>query len=278
MAKQGSYGRLVGKADGRSFYYSQVGGYLSRAINPAMSERVKTDPAFANTRLNAAEFGAAGRLAGKIVSPVSQRWRYILNPVATGLVAKKIKEGMLRDTTNVWGQRKLPLSQMGFVQDLYNSLSKNEMLPEVVQSLENSYVDADGSTIVFNGDTETNLTLETVSRLTAQGAEGVIVSTYVLRCGVPVYDSASDSYTQGGRSTISLIGSEDVDLEVGLSIINDNYTLPTIGRGQFAMPQNSENWLGGVLVVVRPYKVINNENYILQELCSAMWLNIPDEE
>lgn len=271
MAKQASYGRLIGKADGRSFYYSQVGGFVSRTINPAMSNRVKTDEAYANTRLNAAEFGGAGILAGSIISPVSQRWRYILNPTATGQLAKTIIEGMRTDTTNPWGQRVLPQDFMENVIAKYNSLSKNQMPDEIVQGLQTGNIAANGVEIfITNENVEVSANL--AQQLKAFGAEGAICSVYLFRPGVSKFSESAGKYVkQDGRFTFVKLHESDFELAEG-EIILESPSVPTPHiRTQYYTPELSADYMGGLLVVFTPYKVVSNEKHILQNLCSAYW-------
>lgn len=64
MPKQSGIHQIRGKRGTTCYYFRkglQIG--LQREINQQMSERVKRDPNFANTRLYASEFGYCGRLA-----------------------------------------------------------------------------------------------------------------------------------------------------------------------------------------------------------------------
>lgn len=271
MAKQASYGRLIGKADGRSFYYSQVGGYVSRTINPAMSERVKTDEAYANTRLNAAEFGGAGILAGGIISPVSQRWRYILNPTATGQLAKTIVEGMRTDTAHPWGKRVLPQDFMENIIAKYNSLSKNQMPDEIVQALQTGSVTASGAQVMLSAtDLETSANM--AQTLKSQGADGFSLDIYLFRPGVSAYSPSAGKYVKReGRFTFTILQHNTSSLDTGDTIIQSApINLPHI-RSTYFTPELSTDYLGGVLAVLLPYKRVSNDIHILQNLCCAYW-------
>ncbi len=281
MAKQGGIHKIRGKIGEASYYQSQVGGYLIRGINQGMSERVKNDPAFANTRLNATEFGGAGKLSGQMISAVSQRWRYMLDSTATGKMTAAIKTVMEQDTTNPWGQREVLLAQMPALQDAYNQLSKNEMLPELTQFLNEAFVlddDPDGMKMYVPNDC--TLSVDSTNRLRALGAEGVIVQMFVLRVTKPTFNPATGKYTSPDRYYINRIFSVDVEVAAGEMIISSDsaISLPKGRSGSYYLPQNSANIIGGLLVVATPYVVVSNEQHILQQHCSCAWKSLPDEE
>lgn len=276
MPKQTGIHKLRGKLGEVSYYRSQVGGDLARSINTAMSERVKNDPAFANTRLNAAEFGGAGKLAGIMVSAVSQRWRYILDPTATGKMSAAIKIAMEQDTTNPWGRREVLLPQMASLQDFYNSLSKNEMLPEIVENLQSAYISDDQTEIGSDGGA--SLTVDSTNRLLSLGVEGLITTAYIMQANIPHFDPASGKYVAPSRVGIRQIAQVDAKVATGEQVLaTDGLEIP-LHRGQRLLPQNAANHLGGLLVIMTPYRVVSNQKYIMQEHCSAYFISLPDAE
>lgn len=279
MAKQTGLIRIRGKVGDHVYYTSKVGGALMREQNAGMSERVKTDPAYANTRLNASEFGGAGKLAGAIISPISQRWRYILSSTATGELAKVIKEGMALDTTNPWGERQVGVPFMPNIQAKYNELSKNEMPNIIVQGIQNSSVIPGSQHLLRINDNDDVLTdADFVTTLRAKGAEGVIVQLFSWQVGNAIFNPASGKYEVNAASRrFSFLGMTDTELsEEEVLISGTDYTVG--GRGQGPIPQNAANHLGGVCVIMLPYKVVSNEKYILQEHCAAYWQHIQDGE
>lgn len=281
MAKQGGIHKIRGKIGEASYYQSQVGGYLIRGINQGMSERVKNDPAFANTRLNAAEFGGAGKLAGAMVSAVTQRWRYMLDPTATGKLSSAIKSAMEQDTTNPWGQREVLLAQMPALQEAYNALSKNEMLPELTQFLSETYVNNESAAIkTIAIPTDYELSVDSANRLSALGAEGLIVQMYVLRVSKPKFNPATGKYVSPDRFYINRVFSNDIEVAAEENILTegDNITIPRGRSGSWFLPQNTSDIIGGLLVVVTPYVVVSNVKHILQQHCSCEWHSLPDGE
>lgn len=275
MAKQIGIHRIKGKVDGRSYYNSQVGGDLSRNINQGMSQRVKTAPEFLNTRLNASEFGGAGKAAGQVIRPVSQRWRYLLNPIATGELAKLIKQLMAQDTTNPWGERQVLLSSMPLIQERYNSLSKNPMLSSVVSALATGSVSTDATTFVL-ADNIYRLTSDEDSYLRGLGAEGITFQYWDFRARLPKFNPASGKYeVESLRNDFTLAATYDIEVGANEEFIDNGEH--SIGLAN-AVPQNSASGLGGILCIMLPYKVVNNVKYVLQQHCSCYWTALPDAE
>lgn len=268
MAKQSGLIRIKGKVGDYVYYSSKVGGALMREQNAGMSERVKTDPAYQNTRLNASEFGGAGKLAGAIISPISSRWRYILDATATGQLAKVIKEGMATDTANPWGQRTLPVAFMPVVQEKYNELSKNDMPTIIVNGINNATLNAVGTEISTD---EVSMDADFVNTMLSKGAEGIICQLYSWQVGAPKFNPASGKYeVRSSERAFFLLAVEDVEVAPdSVLIVDREYQVGTRGRGP--APENSADHLGGLCVIMLPYKVVSNEKYILQEHCAAYW-------
>lgn len=274
MPKQVGIRKFAGKIGEEVGYYSQNGGWVTRSQNPAMSERVKNDPAFANTRYNAAEFGAAGSLAGVLVSSVTQRWRYMLNPIATGLLCKDILGFMKLNATSPWGQRELESAHYEEVQSAYNTYSKNEMLPEIVSALESAQVLDSTHRVSVNGGLDVDMSADTASRLLSQGAEGCITTVLYLAARVPKFDPSVGKFVKPTRIAMRTMFVVDSEIEEGAAVLEKEFDVLS-SRGVYYNPTNQEGEMRGLLVIVTPYKVIGNTKYILQELCSAYWKSIP---
>lgn len=267
MAKQKGLHKLAGKVDEQSYYYSKNGGYQSRKINPGIGERVKTDPAYHNTRLNNAEFGAAGACAGAMIREVSKRWRYILDSIATGKMVKEIKALMEQDTTSPWGQRVVQLTHMSSVQEKYNQFSKNQMPEDVVDFLQTK-VSYNGSThkLVLNDSLDISDSLSDF--LASINATGVRASLYVLNVVNPSFNSLTHRYNPIDASILLMVSSTSSSISVGTTILGDDeYDLA-------AAPTNTQTMYSGVLVVFEPIRTIGSTNNVLQQYCSAFWKEI----
>lgn len=266
MAKQSSIFKLRGKADGQSFYYSKNGEYLTRKINPGMSSRVKTAEEYANTRLNNAEFGAAGACAGAMVKAVSSRWRYILNSIATGMLVKGIKKAIGNDTTHPWGTRGVLLADMPAIQALYNQFSKNEMPQQIVDFVNAKITSAgNGNALTISDDLEMNA--ETVEYLTSRGATGFILDVYCFGVSAPSYNAAAEEYAPVFPVIARFDGSAGAAQEDALMLGGHVYpSIPAV--------QNVDSAFGGVLVIFKPTKKVSDKAHVLQQHCSAYWHSV----
>lgn len=267
MAKQTSLIKINGKADGQSFYTSKNGGALMRSINPGMGQRVKDAKEYINTRKNNAEFGAAGNLAGAIVKPISLRWRFILDSIGTGKLVKAIKAAMVEDIVSPWGGRVVPLASMPHIQDVFNSLSKNEMLQEVVNVLR-TYTTYDAEARTAEISTGAIMSSSSAQLLLGSGATHFSVVVMALNVTKPHIDINGKDYVPAESQMVDLsadFGGSHIAIAESADILQQNES------PQIPSVLNSETALGGVLVVFLPERKVGSEYYTLQELCSAYW-------
>lgn len=270
MAKQSSLFKLRGKADGQSFYYSKNGEYLTRKINPGMSSRVKTAEEYANTRLNNAEFGGAGNLAGTMIRTVSKRWRYILDSIATGMLVKGIKEAMMNDNTHDWGKRSVLLADMPAIQELYNRFSKNEMPQEIVDFVK-EYITSAGNGDAFTVSDELSLDGDLNAHYAALGADKVKCTLYFFGVSAPAVGADGKKYAP----VLPVFGEISTQTaSVGVTDI----LIPQSTAPHVPAVQNVAAAFGGVLVIVEPLKTINSKDYVLQQHCSAYWHSVATTE
>ncbi|KAH0536070.1 hypothetical protein FGG08_007019 [Glutinoglossum americanum] len=105
MARQSNIFTSEGKVGQASFYKSRKKGYLVRQKGGVSAARMASDPAFANTRRNAAEFGRAGN-ANKLL-------RTAFGPLLTNnrsggavqRLSRHFMEIVQADTTSNFGDR-----------------------------------------------------------------------------------------------------------------------------------------------------------------------------
>lgn len=257
MAKQSGIHQLNGKLRGVSYYRQKgVADGLARTINTGLSKRVKESAAYANTRLNAAEFGQAGSFAGAAIRSISDRQRTMLKDFATGFLAKDVKAIIVNDSTHPWGQRQL--SGTGWQEALLakiNTYAKNDFL-SFVGGVWDVAVTGEGTNRTWTPNAE--LAEGWGTMLANLGADGAEVEMYAY-----LTELQKDGEAAGrGFSKVSLIGKDSVAIGSSLTI-----TEAATVSGDFTGEQG-ENMMQGVLVVVKPYQTINNENYIRQELCT----------
>lgn len=257
MAKQSGIHQLKGKLRGMSYYRQKgVEDGLARSINQGLSKRVKEDVAYANTRLNAAEFGTVGAFAGACIRNISDRQRAMLKDFATGDLAKFLKSIIPADTTNPWGQRTLAgLGTGGVLVDKINTYAKNDFTYFVGGVFDTSVLVTEKS-VTWTPNAE--LPSGWGSVLASKGATGAFVTMYAYNVTMQVSGKAPYK----SEATVQIIGDEDVVIGESVTI-----TEPVVVPDYFIISDEG-NLFTKVLVVVRPYKEVNGQKYIMQELCT----------
>lgn len=263
MAKQSGIHQLKGKVRGMSYYRQKgVDDGLARAINQGMSERVKNDDGYANTRLNAAEFGSAGSFAGACIRMISERQRTMLKDFATGELAKAVKRQIVADSVNEWGKRMLPGIDW-----------QEEMLQRISGYAKNDFQSEVGGTWPVAVSVEgSNATWEPNAQL-PQGWGFGLGEKGVEKCSIEMYAYriellASAEGSAKGFGEVALIASN-------LATVGESVTLTTPATipASFDGAQK-DNVLTGVLVVIVPMQVVNGKNYPRQELCTFKLLPV----
>lgn len=253
MAKQSGLHQLRGKV-GEHSYYKQTGiaSGLVRSINQGMSSRVKTDEAYANTRLNNREFGQAGRLAAMLAQYITPKFRPMVLPFSQSKMAKVLLEYLKNDTTAPWGGRNLTTASSGDAQvAALNAVAKNRF---------------EDWGIHITGDEEKNsvafeTTEETLAKGAAIGATGALVRFIASTSWIGTYNANEQkyapSYARGNRYD------EDVNLE----------RIKDWSKQYILRPVPPEGWpafqaerIG--IVIILPYREIGGVQHILQEHCS----------
>lgn len=257
MAKQSGIHQLKGKIRGMSYYRQKgVVDGLARSINQGLSKRVKEDVAYANTRLNATEFGRAGSFAGAAIRAISERQRTMLKDFATGNFAKQVRDIIISDPESKWGNRQLVGNNwQNMLKEIISTYAKVDFASNT-----NGVFDAtvSGSGNSYTWKVNTNLPEGWGTQLSAKGATGAIIDLYAYRVSL---DELSPGILKGSSST-ALISSINVVIGVE-SETPDQVTLPS----EFGNTEG-DNKLIALLVVVRPYQKVNEGEYIRQELCT----------
>lgn len=270
MAKQSGIHQLRGKV-GEMSYYRQTGVAvgLVRAINQAMSGRVKTGDEYANTRLNNAEFGQACRIAGALGASVVPKWRPMILPFSQSKLAKDVLKLVKLDTTagSTWGTRSITQADVQSCLDSLNGLAKNpfdRFFTEITIADAQTTVpgrSAISLTIISNADVAAYL-----SGINAQSLR-IYVNMYDFKVGR--FNSTTGSY--GDVQCIQL-GQFSGDFTDPLDIEPEDLTY----RASYNPPTATE--IGGLLVnfVVVPLRVVNGTKFELQEFASfCNYLHLP---
>lgn len=265
MAKQSGIHQLRGKV-GEMSYYRQAGVEpgLVRKINQGMSARVKTADEFANTRLNNNEFKNANFFATWAYHAIRPSWRAMFRRFAMAGMTKRILEAMKSGTGN-WGQR-TPSSSFGpILQDaLLNYAKLGEYHDEygVITFADNETGEQDE----YLATTATvELPASTQVLLQNEGIDGVEFIATSLFCS-----QGNKNYAGIGLATIINIPFDATPSDITEDISDDvpsgiYYHIPLADWTQAEGKASA----GVVFVIVMtPYRIINNVKHILQEKCT----------
>lgn len=265
MAKQSGLHQLRGKV-GEHSYYRQTGiaSGLVRSINQGMSSRVKNDEAFANTRLNNAEFGQAGRIASVLAQYISPKFRPMILPFSQSKMAKIILEYIKADSSAPWGERNISQANSAEMQvAALNSVVKNRF---------------EDFGLTLSNDEETGAltmttTAETVNKISDIGANGFDYRFVAATTWIGTYLHGLDGVGRYAASYARANSSRDeVDNPTDGESTVITYTLRPAPPSGFPVIEAIRT---GILIIL-PYRVINSEKHYLQEHCTfkAFALNV----
>ena len=264
MAKQSGIHQLRGKV-GEHSYYRQTGieSGIVRSINQAMSGKVKTDEAFANTRLNNSEFGQAGRIASILGQYISPKFRPMVLPFSQSKMAKVLLDYLKTDSTASWGQRNLTASNSGDAQvAALNAVAKNNFKEYGISVV----VDEEKTQCTFT------ITDSTIEKLSAIGANGVIVKFLASTSWIGTFMTSENKYAPSyARANVYSYdfnnpGADDAE--------TFTYAL---------RPAPPEGWPAFVaermgVAILLPYRDIYGTKHTLQEHCTYMAFILKDGE
>lgn len=256
MAKQSGLHQIRGKV-GEHSYYKQTGvaSGLIRSINQGISSRVKTSEEYANTRLNNAEFGQASRIAGVLGQLITPKYRPMILPFSQSKMARIILEAIKTKAGN-WGQRNLSATDLQVFLEAINSVHKNN---------------PDEYGLSFSVDSDDNFVIssdETIfpSKLAAIGAIGYNFVVMAASPWIGTFSAADGKYAQSFARANIYQGSLDA---AGDSAKFDYSFRPAPPTGWPAFDVDF------MVVVVLPYREINNTEHILQEHCTFVAMELP---
>lgn len=262
MAKQSGIHQLRGKV-GEHSYYRQTGieSGIVRSINQAMSGKVKTDEAFANTRLNNAEFGQAGRIASILGQYISPKFRPMVLPFSQSKMAKILLNYLKTDSVSPWGQRNLTPSNSGDAQvAALNAVAKNNFKEF-------------GITIVVDEEkTEVTFTTSptTIEKLSAIGADGVIVKFIASTSWIGKYMTSEKKYAPSyARANVYSYDFNEPSPDDERKYTYALRPVPPEGWPAFAAERM------GVAILL-PYRDIADTRHTLQEHCTYIAFLLQD--
>lgn len=263
MAKQRGLHQIKGKV-GEFSYYSQTGvsGGLIRKINEGLSARVKSDAAYANTRLNNQEFGSAANTAALLGQCVTPKFRPMILPFSQSKMAKEVLK-VAREKTANWGQRVV-------------TSADTERLCEILTSMSKLNIDDFVSVSVSRADAST---ANVGSAYTAdQSAMMAGLGINYLEVRAVQIDIATGEWNPlAGEMSIGYLYRKDsaepfsgVNIVAGESDDSDS----DINVAEF-IPEANHYGHQIVVFVSLPARKVNNVVHILQEYCSFKAMPLP---
>lgn len=258
MAKQSGLHQIRGKVGEHSYYkQSGVSSGLIRSINQGLSSRVKTAPEFANTRLNNAEFGQASRMAAVLGQLITPKYRPMILPFSQSKMARIILES-IKTKTGSWGTRNLSSTDLSVFLDAINSVHKNN---PAEYGLSFS-VDSNDNFLVVSDD---SLYPAKVQAIGAAGYELVILAA---RPWFGTYSQTDGKYANS-YARANIYQGAIADQETQVSFDYSFRPAPPSGWPAFDVDF--------MVVVILPYREIDGERHILQEHCTFVAMELPEQ-
>lgn len=256
MAKQSGLHQIKGKV-GEHSYYSQTGviGGLIRSINQGLSEKVKTAAAFANTRLNNAEFGQAGRIASALAKYIEPKYRPMILPFSQSKMAKQLLEIIKNDRDNEWGTRNIEDSTGEFVAPVLSSVAKNDFSEWGIHF---------GDPVALGEDVDLVIDSQFDNKLAAIGATNALIKVVFTNTWIGKFNDSTGKYVNTWArgltpqtSTATSAGTESLK----------------VSWPRDASAADPVNDCHMVVVIVLPQRDVNGVTHILQEHCTFRAFN-----
>lgn len=261
MAKQSGIHQIKGKI-GEHSYYRQTGvsGGLIRSINQGLSARVKADAAYANTRLNNQEFGAAANTAALLGQMVTPKFRPMILPFSQSKMAKEVLH-LARENSQNWGQRTVSSSQTAQLAETLAAQSKRDLSEFATVSISR------------NSASEVNVNISgsvaQATLLMSLGVDKVLITTKIIDFASGQWDVIGGIMTTGYFNVVDSASANET-LTSGTGFESDN----DLNVDTFVpAPNHAGHQL--CVVVLMPVRTINNVEHILQEYCSFTAAAIP---
>lgn len=254
MAKQSGLHQLRGKVGEHSYYrQSGVSTGLVRSINQGLSARVKNDEAFANTRLNNAEFGQACRMAAVLGQLIFPKFRPMMLTFSQAKMARVLLEA-IKASSGSWGQRNLTANDVNTFLGALTAVRKNNPDDYGVE-----YTGAGAGNIDIDVDATAF-----ASKLSAIGADGYKINLLACSPWMGTYQQSENKYAPS-YPLVKTFTDEIVDPT----------DTPSISYSYRPDPQ--QGWPAFVpkflVLVVMPFRTVNGTNHILQEHCTYITID-----
>lgn len=264
MAKQKGIHQLKGKVGEMSYYQQKgVNGGLVRRINEGLSSRVKQDEAYANTRLNNAEFKNANAIATAAFNSVNTRKRGMMRTFAVAAMTKRALED-IKQGSGQWGVR-LPNTELDvLICDMLENYAKGGKYDNQFGSFEVSEI---GSDKVMN--LTYTLNVEQQMSLKELGIDGIQLITSRCLAGEIIVDELPRLFAGSGitGSAPSFFdGADPVTKKESITFA----TPASVGMSQSGYTFAQEDGKHGfyIVVTILPMRRVGSTTHVLQEYCT----------
>lgn len=271
MAKQSGIHQLRGKV-GEMSYYRQSGiePGLVRRINQGLSSRVKTDDAYANTRLNNREFGNAGQIAGALGQVVVPKWRPMFLNLSQSRLVKRVLQLIKQDTTagTTWGTRGITAGDWGEMLNALNVLAKNPFEQFIAEMTIAEGANPPAGRASY--DVTVNFSPDASDYLGAIGCQSARIYFNVFNLFIGRWDTQSNMYQASVGSPLGVYSSESEMTE------DENITLTyrpsgVEGSTDAYVAQNV------ISVIVVPLREVNGVPFEMQEYATFRVFATPQD-
>lgn len=253
-------------------YYRQSGVIdgLIRSINQGLSARVKSDDAYANTRLNNCEFKRAAAIVKPVYAAVTPAWRTMFRRFAFAELVKTILASIKEDD-GTWGCR-IPAADLpNLMVDAFENHAKSG-------TYDGLYGDFSASANDTDMDIAESISVEKQTELQALGIDGVFVKP--VGVAVAVKAPAATNPELPGVLAIREKSERLTDLAfTGTAISNtdniavlDNDFIDTTAQARFTA---ADETAVVAIIGIMPYRTVNGQKYILQERCTYVTKALP---
>lgn len=264
MAKQKGIHQLKGKVGEMSYYQQKgVAGGLVRRINEGLSSRVKQDEAYANTRLNNAEFKNANAIATAAFNSVNTRKRGMMRTFAVAAMTKRALED-IKQGTGKWGVR-LPNTELDvLICDMLENYAKGGKYDNQLGSIEVSAIGSDKiMTLTYTLSVEQQMALKEL------GIDGVQLIMSRCLAGEIIVDDLPRLFAGSGLTVAApsfFDGTNPVTKNESITFA----TPASVGMSQSGYTFAQEDAKHGfyIVVTILPMRRVGSATHVLQEYCT----------
>lgn len=264
MAKQSGIHQLRGKV-GEMSYYRQKGVQpgLVRKINQGLSSRVKTEDAYANTRLNNAEFGNACKIASAAFNSVNTRKRGMMRNFAVAEMAKVALED-IKAGTGAWGSRKPATEMDTLICDLLEKHAKGGVYDGMYGTIDPSPIDQSGDYSISIELSEAGIQV-----LKDLGIDGFQVVESRCLAGEILVDGLARlyaGYSINPKAPVTLPASDELVINITGAL--DSPSSVGMSQSGYTFAKDDPNHGYYSVLTFLPFRTQGSSSYILQEYCT----------